>query len=536
MDCCSRSSPASTLFGGLRAALPPVARRLPRESDVRRDGHAPHFTLAPTAFAALAAARAGARCFITDPQRVVGAAQTVAPLRVALARSRRTSGSPPWACTRSANSCACRAPGSRAVSDTAAPDLDRLLGSRADPRRRVATASVIAGGIDLDHEIDEHDRLLRALEPLLAELENFLRVRQRGITALRCRFHHYRAPPTVCVLRLAAPEANARGSPSLLRERLATLVLARAGAPLRIARRCADGARGREQRLVVAGRARVRARGRDAGAGGASARAARRIRGVWPAPRGGAPAGAAWRVAEPGASIRPQIGKCLVRGASLFAAGMPPLPPVPWLLQQPEPLAARRGRPRYDGALDLLAGPERIESGWWDGSDVQRDYYVARDARWRARLWIYPRACAGAAALVPAWHLRLTFDERRCARLRRAALPQQLQVPARRLACRGAGRRAHALGYRALAITDECSVAGVVRAHMRGEEDRRRLKLHHRRGVHARRRPAVSCCSRATARGYGSLSRLITRGRRAAPKGSYRLTRADVAELLRRLR
>ena len=46
------------------------------------------------------------------------------------------------------------------------------------------------------------------------------------------------------------------------------------------------------------------------------------------------------------------------------------------------------------GALELLAGPERIESGWWDGADVQRDYYIASDAH-GARLWIY-RECAGA--------------------------------------------------------------------------------------------------------------------------------------------
>jgi protein ImuB len=42
----------------------------------------------------------------------------------------------------------------------------------------------------------------------------------------------------------------------------------------------------------------------------------------------------------------------------------------------------------------LLAGPERIESGWWDGADVQRDYYVASDPQ-GARFWIY-RECAGA--------------------------------------------------------------------------------------------------------------------------------------------
>ena len=52
-----------------------------------------------------------------------------------------------------------------------------------------------------------------------------------------------------------------------------------------------------------------------------------------------------------------------------------------WLLPAPQPLDERRGRPLHRGALELVAGPERIESGWWDGADVPRDYYVARDAR-----------------------------------------------------------------------------------------------------------------------------------------------------------
>ena len=60
---------------------------------------------------------------------------------------------------------------------------------------------------------------------MLDELEQFLRRRQRGITALQCRFHHYRAAPTTCALRLAAPEADAARLQSLLRERLANLRL-----------------------------------------------------------------------------------------------------------------------------------------------------------------------------------------------------------------------------------------------------------------------------------------------------------------------
>jgi protein ImuB len=41
--------------------------------------------------------------------------------------------------------------------------------------------------------------------------------------------------------------------------------------------------------------------------------------------------------------------------------------------------------------LQLVSGPERIESGWWDGADVARDYYVAR-TRDGDQWWIF-REC-----------------------------------------------------------------------------------------------------------------------------------------------
>jgi len=44
--------------------------------------------------------------------------------------------------------------------------------------------------------------------------------------------------------------------------------------------------------------------------------------------------------------------------------------------------------PCHDGSLKLTSGPERIESGWWDGGDVARDYYVAEDKS-GAQLWVY---------------------------------------------------------------------------------------------------------------------------------------------------
>ena len=40
------------------------------------------------------------------------------------------------------------------------------------------------------------------------------------------------------------------------------------------------------------------------------------------------------------------------------------------------------------GSLRLRSGPERIETRWWTGQEVCRDYYVADNAR-GMRLWIF---------------------------------------------------------------------------------------------------------------------------------------------------
>ncbi|HZQ59870.1 MAG TPA: PHP domain-containing protein, partial [Casimicrobiaceae bacterium] len=87
--------------------------------------------------------------------------------------------------------------------------------------------------------------------------------------------------------------------------------------------------------------------------------------------------------------------------------------------------------------------------------------------------------------------------------------------------------RAHALGYRALAITDECSVAGVVRAHLAAKD----LKLPLIIGSEMTLVDGVKLVLLATDReSYGDLCQLITRGRRNAEKGTYRVTREDVAQ------
>jgi protein ImuB len=63
--------------------------------------------------------------------------------------------------------------------------------------------------------------------------------------------------------------------------------------------------------------------------------------------------------------------------------GLTPLRPL-WLLAAPRPL----GSDPAAAELALLSGPERIETGWWDGIEVGRDYFVGRSKRGE-ELWLY---------------------------------------------------------------------------------------------------------------------------------------------------
>ncbi|HEU4460861.1 MAG TPA: error-prone DNA polymerase [Methylibium sp.] len=98
---------------------------------------------------------------------------------------------------------------------------------------------------------------------------------------------------------------------------------------------------------------------------------------------------------------------------------------------------------------------------------------------------------------------------------------------------RGASRpeelveRAKQLGYRALAISDECSVAGIVRAHVAAKEQALQLLIGSQFAVECDH-PFTLTVLACDLEGYGNLCAFITKLRRASEKGSYRLALADV--------
>ncbi|MFT4863248.1 MAG: protein ImuB [Pseudohongiellaceae bacterium] len=64
-----------------------------------------------------------------------------------------------------------------------------------------------------------------------------------------------------------------------------------------------------------------------------------------------------------------------------------------WLLEPPKLLTLKNNRLYHRKPIVIVNGPERIETYWWSGQDVRRDYYVAKELG-GSRLWIY-HECSG---------------------------------------------------------------------------------------------------------------------------------------------
>ena len=89
--------------------------------------------------------------------------------------------------------------------------------------------------------------------------------------------------------------------------------------------------------------------------------------------------------------------------------------------------------------------------------------------------------------------------------------------------------RAHELGYSALAITDECSMAGIVRAHVAAKEVGLKLLIGAQFKVE-HNAPFTFIVLARNLQGYGNLCEFITGLRRSADKGTYQLTFGHLAK------
>ena len=243
---------------------------------------------------------------------------------------------------------------------------------------------------DLETEIENAAYLEKALEPLIGRCAQFLRERQAGVQALRLTLRHRAGPATCVPLGLASITSERRRLTDVLAQKLG-------GLELRAPVRGMELSSGSLQPLssgsldVFAGLA---AAGMGAGGGRDSApQLVERLRarlgeeavyGVASIPEHRPEA--AWRrVHELLLISAPRMREMADRSTE---GGMPR--PV-WLLDSPLPLP-EPDMQRHQSGLILAEGPERIESGWWDGNGVARDYYVAHRCGGRMpkqKLWIF---------------------------------------------------------------------------------------------------------------------------------------------------
>ncbi|MEO8164586.1 MAG: DNA polymerase Y family protein [Betaproteobacteria bacterium] len=248
-------------------------------------------------------------------------------------------------------------------------EVDRALGLLPDPRPPFIAPSRYSAALELPAPVQETEPLLFAAKRLILELAGHLALRQIGVMRLKLDLEHAHHAATPVVVGLSAPSRDASHLVSLLREKLATVelpeavdnlcLLAEDTRPLGSSHQAlfADGRPSREERWRIVEHLRARL-GMDA------------VHGLemFPDHR----PERAFRSALPG---RARDGRCDLQR---------PL----WLLPQPLALRAGAALPQMDAPLTLLDGPERLETGWWDDSDVKRDYFVARDASGK-KVWLF---------------------------------------------------------------------------------------------------------------------------------------------------
>ncbi len=252
--------------------------------------------------------------------------------------------------------------------------LCRLLGDEPDPRPAFVPPAHYAGELELPAEVPEAGALVFACRRLIEELCGYLLGLQAGVRRLEWRLGHADLPHTAFTLGTSTEGRDPGAWLAHLRERLGRLILP---APVRTV-------------ALTAGE----------------------VRPLPPGPLDLFPELAAALAPDPGLldRLRSRLGEEAVRGLQALPDHRPErawrwcLPgeacsgrgradrPL-WLLPEPQPLEVRGQRPWYAGPLDLGGERERIETGWWDGFEVARDYFIATTGSGE-RLWVY-RECHG---------------------------------------------------------------------------------------------------------------------------------------------
>lgn len=345
-----------TLFGGFRKLI----ERL--EEELQQLHYTYQLGIAPTLEGAALLARSGIRVVITTPHVLCARIRNLPVSRLALAPE----------ITQQLQTAGIRVIGlllelpRDAVAKRFGPEishfLDRLMGHAADPRPAYQLPDRYSAHFEFEFEVKSTAAVLFTLRRMLREFSGYLRARDTGVQHFVIALAHREHPATEIRAGLSAPDRDAGRFFELVREHLErtdlpaptiglSLLAEQFAMPTALQTDLLNGGLQQTEALTHT-LDRLAARLGKENVHGLQSIADHRPEASW-------------------ASTTPER-----------KAPEPNFPGRPlWLLPEPKPLQI--------SAIPLItSGPERIEAGWWDDHDVQRDYYIVRLSN-GPDLWVY---------------------------------------------------------------------------------------------------------------------------------------------------
>ncbi len=239
--------------------------------------------------------------------------------------------------------------------------LDNLLGERPVALECYTPPDYFDSRIELNFDVESHQALLFPLKRLVSDLAAFLAGRDSGVQRFGLHLEHHEGPDTLVPVGLLSAEREAGMLFELARGRLEQIQVRSPVHAVRLqardlpafvpVRRELFDERPQQALPWEQLRERLRARLGDDSVSSLRLHADHRPECAWQREAPSKLQSVAVAVRRPG-----------------------------WLLATPQPLS--------DVQTRIIAGPERIESGWWDGGDVRRDYYLI-ETRTGQRGWAY---------------------------------------------------------------------------------------------------------------------------------------------------
>lgn len=264
--------------------------------------------------------------------------------------------------------------------------IDEAYGAKAGAHRWLELPEAFTARLELPGRVEVAEGLMFGARRLLAQMSGWLAARHAGVTSFTLRWKHdFHRPHDVPAWgQLTIRTADATREPGhfcrLLGERLAQLDL---GAPVEELVLVADDVVPLEE---VSGTLLLDKTREGESVQQLTERLAAKL-GRQNVVRGIVRSDYRFEAAQEWVPVDEPVPRAQAPLADI------PLPT--WLLGQPMRLVVRHERPLYQGPLMALAGPYRVEAGWWDRDDdgadaplARRDYYLMV-SELGCLLWVY---------------------------------------------------------------------------------------------------------------------------------------------------